>query len=222
MEAEAEADDELTGALALCATSPLYDVLRGMGHGDCVLPPQIRALDPRWKLAGHVFTLHGVLDPSLDRDRSLLAWTRFLSRAPAGSIVVCQPNTHDIALMGELSANALKQRGVRGYVVDGGCRDIEMVVGTDLPVWCSFATPADIVARWAPTEMGGRITIGAVAIDTGDYLLADRDGVVIVPQALAPQAIAETVRVMETEGEMRKAILDGMDPEQAYLKFGKF
>jgi 4-hydroxy-4-methyl-2-oxoglutarate aldolase len=213
---------DLTEPLALCATSPLYDVLRGMGHGDCVLPPTIKALASRWKLAGRVFTLQGAVDTNLDRHRSLLAWTQFLSRAPADTVVVCQPNTQAIALMGELSANALKKKGVRGYVVDGGCRDVEMIQGADFPVWCSFNTPADIVARWAPTELGGPVTIGAVTIETGDYLLADQDGVVIVPQALAAEAIAETVRVMQTESDMRSAILDGMDPEQAYLKFGKF
>ena len=49
-----------------------------------------------------------------------------------------------------------------------------------------------------------------------------RDGVVIVPREAAEETVARTEQVMSTESEMRKAILDGMDPEQAYLKFGKF
>jgi regulator of RNase E activity RraA len=97
-----------------------------------------------------------------------------------------------------------------------------MIVEIGFPVWCTHATPADIVARWAPIALGQPVTIGPVTVQSGDYLLADGDGMVIVPSALAAEAIAETERVMSTEGEMRKAILDGMDPEQAYLKFGIF
>ena len=215
-------DHDLTARLARCATSPLYDVLRGLGHADCVLPPTLKPLDPRWRLAGPVFTMEGRFDPSLDRHETLLAWTRFLSRVPPGAVVVVQPNTQAIAIMGELSANALQLKGVRGYVVDGGCRDLEMIVEIGFPVWCTLATPADIVARWAPSAVGEPVTIGGVAVATGDYLLADLDGVVIVPAVRAAEAVAETERVMATEGEMRKAILAGMDPEQAYLKYGIF
>ena len=83
-------------------------------------------------------------------------------------------------------------------------------------------TPADIVERWTYDALGEPITIGTVTIRSGDWLLADRDGVVIIPQEIAEDATAETEKVVSTEGDMRKAILDGMDPEQAYLKFGKF
>src|SRR5690606_16260651 len=124
------------------------------------------------RLAGPVYTLEGRFDPTLDRHETLLAWTRFLSRVPAGSVVVCQPNTQAIAIMGELSANALKLKGVRGYLVDGGCRDVEMIVEIRFPVWCTLTTPADIVARWAPTAAGEAVNIGGVRVATGDYLLA--------------------------------------------------
>ena len=48
------------------------------------------------------------------------------------------------------------------------------------------------------------------------------DGAVIIPQEVVEEVITETEKVMNTESEMRKAILGGMDPEQAYLKFQKF
>ena len=56
----------------------------------------------------------------------------------------------------------------------------------------------------------------------GDYLIADRDGVVIIPSAMACEAIAEAEAMSGTESDMRKAIGAGMDPLQAYLKHGKF
>jgi regulator of RNase E activity RraA len=145
-----------------------------------------------------------------------------LSKAPAGHVVVCQPNNHDIALMGELSAQTLKARGVLGYVVDGGSRDTDLVLEQGFPVFCAFLTPSDVVERWIPDRFGEPITIGEVTIMTGDYLLGDRDGVVVIPKAEAEQVIDETEKVVATESEMRRALIEGMDPVEAYNRYGKF
>jgi regulator of RNase E activity RraA len=200
----------------------VHDVLRAMGHERCVLPSAIRALAPRTRLAGRAWTVSGRIDRTKSSHDTLLAWTGLLSKAPPGSVVVCQPNTHEIALMGELSAAALKLKGVRGYVVDGGTRDVEMILDIGFPVFCSFATPADIGGRWIPDSFGEPVTIGAVTVSSGDYVLGDSDGVVAIPAALAEEAVTRTEQVVGTENAVRAAILAGMDPQQAYLKYGKF
>lgn len=212
----------LVDRLEACYASAVHDVLRGMGYGNQVLPTSIRALDPSKKLAGEIYTISGHIDQTLSRHETLLRWSQVLSRVPGGKALVCQPNTKAIALMGELSARALRVKDTRGYVVDGHCRDTDFVLEMGFPVFCEANTPADIVERWTFDALGEPITIGTVTIRSGDWLLADRDGVVIIPQEIAEEATAETEKVVSTEGDMRKAILDGMDPEQAYLKFGKF
>ena len=214
--------DDLAERLARLSASAVHDVLRSLGHDHCVLPPDIRPIDPRARLAGKVVTVSGREHDGLDTDRTLLAWATLLSEIPPDCIVVCQPNTRAIALMGELSARALVIKGVRGYVVDGGCRDVDLVEESGLTVFCSHFTPSDIAARWLPDPVGGPIAIGSCAIATGDYLVADRDGVVILPAALAAAAVAQAETVMSTESTMRQAILAGMDPRAAYLKFRKF
>lgn len=213
---------DLTERLEACHAAAVHDVLRAMGHRNCVLPPEIRALDPARKLAGEIFTVGGHLDNSLDPHHTLLEWTGLLSRAPAGKVLVCQPNTHAVALMGELSAETLQFRGVRGYVVDGGCRDTGFILDIGFPVFCSFNTPKDIVGRWVPDRFGEPVTIGEVTITSGDWLLADRDGVVIIPGPLAAEVVARTEAVMQQENQVRTAILAGMDPREAYLEYGKF
>jgi regulator of RNase E activity RraA len=124
--------------------------------------------------------------------------------------------------MGELSAQALRVKDTRGYVVDGHCRDTDFILEMGFPVYCEANTPADIVERWTYDALGDPITIGTVTIRSGDWLLGDRDGVVIIPHEVAEEVVAETEAVMSTEGEMRRAIMEGMDPERAYLKYGKF
>lgn len=213
---------DLADRLARCYASAVHDVLRTMGFGNCVLPPEIKPLDPTRRLAGEVHTVSGHLDQTLSRHETLLRWARVLSRVPGGKVLVCQPNTRAIALMGELSAKALAVKGTRGYVVDGHCRDTDLVLEMGFPVFCSGATPADIVERWTYDSLGEPITIGTVTIRSGDWLIGDRDGVVVVPKEVAEEAVTETERVMATESDVRSAILAGMDAEQAYLKFGKF
>jgi 4-hydroxy-4-methyl-2-oxoglutarate aldolase len=213
---------ELRERLARCYTGAVHDVLRMMGHDNIVLPPEIKAIAPGTRLAGPVWTFCGHIDRDRTRDQTLLAWCTMLSKAPAGHVVVCQPHNHEIALMGELSAQTLQARGILGYVVDGGSRDTELVLAQGFPVFCSFLTPADVVERWIPNGFRGPVTIGTVSIATGDYLLGDRDGVVVIPQAIVEEVVTRTETVVATESDMRRALLDGMDPVEAYRTFGKF
>lgn len=212
----------LTQRLAACYTGAVHDVLRMMGHEHVALPPAIKAIAPGTKLAGPVWTVSGHIDRSKSRHETLLGWCTLLSKAPAGHVVVCQPHNHEVALMGELSAQTLQARGVLGYVVDGGSRDTDLVLAQGFPVFCGFLTPSDIVQRWIPDRYGEPVTIGMVTIASGDYLLGDRDGVVIIPRALAEEVIAKTEEVVSTESDMRRALIGGMDPIDAYNRYGKF
>jgi regulator of RNase E activity RraA len=220
--AEPFTSNDLRERLRACYSGAVHDVLRAMGAERFVLPPAIKAIAPGTRLAGPVWTVDGHIDRTKSRDETLLGWCTLLAQAPRGHVVVCQPNNHEIALMGELSAQTLAARGVLGYVVDGGSRDTDLVLAQGFPVFCAFLTPADIVERWIPDRFGEPVTIGDVTINSGDYLLGDRDGVVIIPRALAAEAVARTEAVVATESAMRDALVAGMDPVDAYHRYGKF
>ncbi len=106
--------------------------------------------------------------------------------------------------------------------MDGGCRDTAFIRRLGFPVWCRYATPSDIVGRWLPEGFGEPIAIGRVAIRTGDYLLADDDGIVAIPGDRALEVAGETEAVMGRENMVRQAILNGMSPREAYLTYRKF
>src|SRR5437763_534461 len=177
---------------------------------------------PSTRLAGAAWTVSGHIDRKRTRDETLLAWCTMLSKAPPGHVIVCQPHNHEIALMGELSAQTLQARGVLGYVVDGGSRDTDLVLAQGFPVFCAFLTPADVVERWVADRFGEPVIIGTTTINSGDFLLGDRDGVVIIPREVVEEVVAKTEDVVATESEMRKALMGGMDPVDAYNRFGKF
>ena len=208
--------------LEQCYSGAVYDTLRAMGRPDQLLPETLRPLDATRPLAGRIFTVSGHVDPTLDPHTTLLEWTRLLSRAPRGSVVICQPNDSTLAHMGELSSETFGYRGVRGYIVDGGCRDSAFILRMGFRVWCRYFTPRDIVGRWMADGFGEPIAIGGVTIRTGDYAMADRDGVVIIPQEMIAAVTDRVEEVLRTENKVRTAILNGVDPVDAYLKYKKF
>lgn len=214
----------LTERIQQCYSGAVYDVMRARARENCVLPSDICGLEPQMRVAGPVFTLRGV---AFDQQRDvnadfLLPWVKFLAEAPAGHVVVCQPNSDLLAIMGELSAETLKSRGVLGYVVDGGSRDNIFIQRIGFPVFCRFRTPRDIVGRWIPDSTGVPISIGDVLIRNGDYIVADFDGAVVIPAEIAGEVVTEVEAVMSAENKVRTAIRDGCDPVEAYLEFRKF
>ncbi len=211
-----------TQRLADCYTGAVYDVMREMGYQNCVLPHDIRPLDDTLALAGPVWTCSGRIDDTISNDDSLMKWTGLLSKAPSGSVLVCQPNDSTIAHMGELSAETLNHRGVLGYVVDGGNRDSDFIKKLGWPVFFRYFTPKDVVGRWTVESMGEPIVIGEVEITSGDWILADIDGVVVIPQSIIESVLNKTEEIMSTESELRAMILSGMDPQDAYKKYRLF
>ena len=123
----------------------VHDVMRAMGLRDFTLPPELRPILPELPLAGPAFTIEGKVVPGSDPHETLLAWTGLLSQAPSGSVWVCQPNDRIVAHMGELSAETLKGRGVRGCIADGFIRDVNFLLTIGFQAWCRGFTPRDIV-----------------------------------------------------------------------------
>ena len=208
--------------LARLYTGVVHDVLRALGERHFTLPPNLQPILPGRTLAGPAFTIEGKIDTNADPHETLLAWTGLLSQAKPGHVWVAQPNTREIANMGELSAETLKNKGVRGCIIDGLVRDTEFLLKMEFATWCTGFTPRDIVGTWLPKAVEEPIQIGEVVIAPGDYLLADRDGVVRVPKALIGAVIIKAEEAEQAENKVRSAILSGVDPQEAYRRFGKF
>jgi 4-hydroxy-4-methyl-2-oxoglutarate aldolase len=212
----------LAERLASCYSGAVYDVLRGRDGRHCVLPKSITPLIEGKKIAGPAFTVGGSPKSGISADDSLLSWVEFLSRAPTGHIVVMEGNTSELALMGELSSEALQRKGVLGFISDGACRDCDFIRRVGFQVYCQGRSPRDVVGAWTPDTFGEPVVIGGCRVSTGDYVLGDLDGVVVIPGAIVETVIAEVEAVMRTENLVRKAILEGVDPKEAYLRYRKF
>jgi 4-hydroxy-4-methyl-2-oxoglutarate aldolase len=208
--------------LSRCYTGVVHDVMRAMGQRDFTFPPELRPLFPERRLAGPAFTIDGRVDANADPHETLLAWTGLLSKAKAGHIWVSQPNDRVVAHMGELSAETLKNKGVLGCVADGFVRDVDFLIAMGFQTWSRGFTPRDIVGYWLPRAVEVDVRIGDVVIAPGDYLLGDRDGLLRIPRAIVADVVEKAEAATATENTVRTAILAGVDPQEAYLKYGKF
>jgi 4-hydroxy-4-methyl-2-oxoglutarate aldolase len=212
----------LADRLHACHSSVVHDVMKDMGLQIRVLPRTITGLTSTMKAAGPVFTVRGRPDPTLDKHTSLYEWAGLLSKAPTGHVVVCQPQDDTRALFGGLSAEALKIKGVRGYIVDGGCRDVQAIADQDFPVFSRFATPIDIVCAWRAEAFGEPVAMGGLQVLPNDFVLADRDGIVLIETDHIESVVVAAERKMATEGDMVRAIRAGEDPQAAYLRYRVF
>ncbi|MCI2400904.1 RraA family protein [Aliiroseovarius subalbicans] len=205
-----------------CYTGVIHDVMRAMGLRNFTLPARIKPLQPDMTLCGPAFTIEGRLDETADAHETLLAWTGLLSKCPEGHIWTAQPHTHSLAQMGELSAETLHFKGVLGCVLDGALRDSHFLIDLGFPSWRTHHTPRDVVAQWLPTGVNVDIMIEDVLIRPGDWLHGDRDGMVRIPVEHLDEILEKSLAAMQTENLVRTAILAGSDPQEAYIKYGKF
>jgi 4-hydroxy-4-methyl-2-oxoglutarate aldolase len=203
-------------------TGAVTDVLDELGYPTQTLPPEIGPLAPGMRVAGNAFAVEGRPRPGGEYEPSIRRILELLGAVPAGHVAVYAANDRTSAHFGELSATSLKARGVAGVVLDGGCRDVDFIVRESFPVFARFVTPQDSVPRWEVVEWGHEISIGEVRVATGDFVLGDSDGVVVIPAALADEVLSRAATLVGTENEVRDAVRSGMPPLEAFERFGKF
>jgi 4-hydroxy-4-methyl-2-oxoglutarate aldolase len=202
-------------------TAAISDVLDSLGYRDQTLPSAIVPLTGAKRTAGPVFAVEG-RTRELERDVAMRRILEMLGAIPAHHVGVYQAGDETCGHFGELSATALKVQGCAGVVIDGGCRDLALVDDTGLPVFARFSDPRDAVGRWEVVDWGHTVEIGGVTAATGDYVVADTDGAVIIPAGVRDQVLELAEAKVSTEGQIRQAVQAGMSPLEAYDRFGTF
>src|SRR5262249_1877500 len=155
------------------------------------------------------YPIRGRPAPGSDYDSSLRGVLEMLGSVPPAHVLVYETDDRTSAHLGELSVTALKARGVAGAVIDGGCRDVEFILCENFPVFCRHTTPQDSTGRWRIVGHGDvEIEIGGVSVAQGDWVVADGDGIVVIPAAVAESVVAEAEKKADTESNIRIAVRD--------------
>jgi 4-hydroxy-4-methyl-2-oxoglutarate aldolase len=203
-------------------TGAISDILDEMGLHNQALPKEIQSLHPGHTLAGRALTILGEPTTSEDREVIFIPFLKMLGDVQPGDVLVNQPKDNLAAHLGELSSETAQFRGARGAVIDGGARDTDYILKLGFPVFARYKTPIDIVGRWRLVAHNVPIDIARVRIKPGDYIVGDRDGVLVIPQSAIEEVVAKAEEVVKTENLVRKSILTGTHPVDAFRKFGRF
>jgi regulator of RNase E activity RraA len=140
---------------------------------------------------------------------------------PTGAIaVVDAAGVADAGIFGDILCARMARRGVAALDTDGPVRDLDGVLATELPVWCRSAAAPPSVAGLTFVGWQQPIGCGGVAVFPDDVIVADRDGAVLVPQALLGAVLAEAPEQERMEAWImaevaRGAALPGLYPMNA-------
>jgi regulator of RNase E activity RraA len=214
---------ELASRFGALYTGALTDVLDALGLLRQTLPHELAPLRPGMRLAGPAYPIEGRPQEGHTYDESVRKTLAMLGAVPPGHVAVYQTHDRESAHLGELSVTSLKTRGCAGAVIDGGCRDVELILREDFPVFARHTTPVDCTLRWQLEAHGDvEIEIEGVRVAPGDYVVADADGIVVVPKTLIGEVLVEAERLVATENEIRDAVRAGELPLDAYERYGAF
>jgi 4-hydroxy-4-methyl-2-oxoglutarate aldolase len=138
-----------------------------------------------------------------------LAMHAAIFHAPPGAVVVCDGGgTSQTALLGEFMATEAANRGLAGIVVDGLVRDAADLDRLGFPVLCAGTSPAR-PGKDSLLSVGQPVVVGKVLVRTGDQIVADRDGALVVPAADWPAVRAGAARLGGPEEAIRRRLAAG-------------
>jgi len=181
-------------------TGQIVDAMYGRGG----LAHEVKPVDP--EKAHFVGTALTVETGPSDN----LAIIAALAVAQAGDVIITASDAFSTtAVVGDNVAWMAKNKGVVAIVIDGMARDRDGIVGVGLPVFARGITPNSCV-KSGPGKIGLPIVCAGVSVQSGDIVVGDRDGVVVVPRASA-QRVADTLdEVLRAEKETQAKIAKGM------------
>ena len=141
----------------------------------------------------------------------------------------CQPGDVMIAaggasmqsgIWGELLSTAARNSGCIGTIVDGAVRDVAKMTQMGFPCFARGVCPYDSQDRQRVIDVDVPVAIDGVTFSPGDVVMADADGVVVVPQDVEDEALKRAWDKVHAENVTRDAIKDGMKAVAAYEKYG--
>jgi 4-hydroxy-4-methyl-2-oxoglutarate aldolase len=123
-------------------------------------------------------------------------------------------------LWGELLSTAARRSGCAGAIVDGAVRDVVKMTAMGFPVFARGTCVYDSRDRNRVVDVDVPVEIDGVRFSPGDLVIADADGIVVVPRAVEAEAIGAAWEKVNAENVVREAIAGGMTAAEAFRKYG--
>ncbi len=203
--------DSQIAAFASVTTAQVVDALGGRGALSSVIVPVTARPDFGETIAGPAMTAE-------NSPADILASFAAIHHMQAGDILVAGfAGNQSCAVAGDRMIGMLKNAGGVALVTDAAVRDIHGINQLDVPVWATGLTPATPFMT-GPGRVGFALNIAGQQVSCGDMVVADKDGVVIVPYDQINQVITALERVQSLETALDKEVADGRITPQAVLE----
>jgi len=201
------------------STAQLADSLDGVGRRNQVMDAAIVPLADGARAAGRAATVQfAAVDH--DTDDPYDEAIAFIDRLAAGTVVViASGGSTRSAFWGELFSAAAIGRGAVGVVCDGYARDSDRIRALRFPVFAAGTRPIDYRARLEITGTDRPVTCGGVLVRPGDLVLADDDGVVVVPADVENDAVAAANERARRESTVLEELLGGATLESVWARY---
>jgi regulator of RNase E activity RraA len=189
-------------------------------HEKHYMSHKVQAIFPT-KFAGTALTV--LLKKEENNDPGALSgMLDAIDNGPAGSVYVMKvEDGEDIAGMGGLMGTAMFARGFAGAVVDGGVRDLPQLKRIGFPVYATGPVPSTSVSHYRFGGVNIPIEVAGTQVSAGDIIVADQDGVVVVPRAKAAQVLIQAQKLDESEHSMYPYIEKFHSIVEAVKQFGR-
>jgi 4-hydroxy-4-methyl-2-oxoglutarate aldolase len=191
--------------LDACAVSDALDQLG--------LPPSVTglvALSVRRRIHGRVTTVRLAAGRPAPGAEPRHLGTVAVDASVAGSVIVVEQRTGiECAGWGGILSNAARFKGLSGVIVEGLARDVDEAADISFPIYARGATARTARGRIYESETGGKVSIGDVTVNDGDYVVADSSGVAFIPGDRVLEVVAAAERIATKEAAMTKDVLAG-------------
>ena len=187
---------ELKKAFNMVSTPNVSDAMHKTGQMEDIRPVKLG-----FHMVGQALTVR-----TIDGD-----WAKpveAIDKADAGQVLIIDVNGGKTAIWGELATWSAKQKKLSGVVIDGTIRDLEDIVKIDLPVFARHVSPTAGEPKGLG-EIGAEVKCGNQNVKSGDWIIGDDSGVVVIPQEIAQEIANRALDVKEHENRIREEIKKG-------------
>jgi regulator of RNase E activity RraA len=195
------------------------DILDRLGRTHQFLPPGVRPIAPAMSLVGRAMPVL-IGDVFGEQRHPFGRMTEALDQLRPGEIYVARAGRNDCASWGEIMTAAARARGSVGAVIDGYHRDTSQVLAQDWPVFSRGAYGQDARVRASVLDFRVPIMLGKVLIRPGEMIVADCDGVVVIPMDVEEEVVQEARQKSLVEAEVLRAVKNGMSTTEAFAAYG--
>lgn len=196
---QADSIDEIISKFESIPIAVLSDVT---GRERVIMDPGVKPIWNIPRIAGSAVTVEAPPNDNYSIHDALTVCS-------SGDILVINADSYTkSAVWGEITSTAALEKGMKGTVIDGAVRDAEDIEDLGYPVCALNINPTTTHKRLAGT-INDRITCGGIAVNSGDIVVCDRDGVAVIPEAQAEEILEAALEKMEREEKIINRIRNG-------------